>query len=316
LAKVLVSTENMPHDEWLSYRNLGLGGSDASVVCSVNRWKSPIELWMEKTGQFPPQEAGEPAYWGNRLESLVREEFTMRTGIEVTPVKQILQSEEHPFMLANLDGKCQHPEYGEVIFEAKTSSTYRSGEWEDDAIPDEYILQIQHYMSVTGYKGAYIAVLIGGNTFKWQFVERDDELIDMLIQLEREFWECIESNTPPALDGSDASAKFLGQYFPDSVPESIVELSDDAVTLIEQHSNASEKISLFKEHKQEAENLLKQMLGEYEVGTVGDTVITWKTIVKEQLNSKALKSEHPTLSQRYSDTTSYRRFSIKQRRDS
>ena len=56
-----------------------------------------------------------------------------------------------------------------------------------DSIPDEYQLQIQHYMAVTGYAGAYIAVLIGGNTFRWKFVERDEELISMLIQFEHVF---------------------------------------------------------------------------------------------------------------------------------
>ncbi len=45
-------------------------------------------------------------------------------------------------MLANLDGICEHPDYGTVIFEAKTASAYKSGEW-DDAIPDEYLLQVE-----------------------------------------------------------------------------------------------------------------------------------------------------------------------------
>jgi len=93
-------------------------------------------------------------------------------------------------MQANLDGVCEHPDYGTCVFEAKTASAYKSVEW-DGAIPDEYVLQIQHYLSVTGYKGAYIAVLIGGNSFRWKFVERDEELIAILIQLERDFWECV-----------------------------------------------------------------------------------------------------------------------------
>ena len=58
-AKVLVSTENMPYEEWLEYRKQGIGGSDASVVCGINRYKSPVELWLDKTGQLPHQEAGE-----------------------------------------------------------------------------------------------------------------------------------------------------------------------------------------------------------------------------------------------------------------
>lgn len=79
MAKILVSTENMPYEEWLEYRKKGIGGSDASVVCGVNKYKSPIELWMEKTDQLQYSEAGEAAYWGTRLEALVRDEFTKRT---------------------------------------------------------------------------------------------------------------------------------------------------------------------------------------------------------------------------------------------
>lgn len=50
--KVFASTENMPYEEWLEYRKQGIGGSDASVVCGINRYKSPVELWMEKTNQL------------------------------------------------------------------------------------------------------------------------------------------------------------------------------------------------------------------------------------------------------------------------
>ena len=310
MARILVSTEGLPYEKWLEYRRMGIGGSDASVVCGINRYKSPIELWMEKTGQMPHQEAGEAAYWGKRLESLVKEEFTMRTGIEITPVNQILQSEEHSFMLANLDGLCKHPNYGACIFEAKTASAYKSGEWKDD-IPDEYILQVNHYMAVTGCKGAYIAVLIGGNTFKWRFIERDEELITMLIQLEAEFWKQVQENVPPPLDGSEASAKFLNERFPDSVPLTKVELTKDAAALIKQYDAACEQLERITEQKQEAENLLKEMIGEHEAGIIGDVIITWKGVSQERLDTKTLKVEHPTLYRKYSNKTSSRRFSIK-----
>ena len=52
-AKILVSTEDMPYADWLEYRKQGIGGSDASVVCGINRYKSPVELWMEKTAPTP-----------------------------------------------------------------------------------------------------------------------------------------------------------------------------------------------------------------------------------------------------------------------
>ena len=309
-AIILASTVDMPYTEWLEYRKLGIGGSDASVVCGISRYKSPVELWMEKTNQLPYQDAGEAAYWGTLLEDIVRTEFTKRTGIEVRKVQQILQSEEHLFMLANLDGVCQHPDFGICGFEAKTASAYKAGEWED-GIPDEYQLQIQHYMAVTGYKGFYIAVLIGGNTFRWRFVERDEELIAMLIQMERNFWNHVQDMTPPALDGSDASAKFLAERFPDSTPKSQIDLPATAAELLQQYDAACQQMEVLVEQKQKAENLLKEMLGSNEVGAVGDRIITWKSISQERLDSKTLKVEHPALYKQYSNKTTYRRFSIK-----
>ena len=309
-AKILVSTEDMPYADWLEYRKQGIGGSDASVVCGINRYKSPVELWMDKTGQIPPQEAGEAAYWGTQLEPFVRAEFTKRTGIEVSQFKNLLQSEEHPFMLANLDGICEVPDYGTCIFEAKTASAYKAGEWED-TIPDEYMCQIQHYMAVTGYAGAYIAVLIGGNTFRWKFVERDEELISMLIELETDFWNHVQDCTPPPLDGSDASAKFLVQRFPSSTPKSHITLPDTAADLLSEYDEACAQLEIVTEKKQKAENLLKEMMGENEVGTAGGRVVTWKSVAQERLDSKTLKAEHPTLYKKYANKSSYRRFTIK-----
>lgn len=308
-ANVLASTEGMPYAEWLEQRKKGIGGSDASVVCGINRYKSPVELWMEKTNQIPTKEAGEAAYWGTQLEALVRAEFTKRTGIEVTHAMQLLQSVEHPFMLTNLDGVCEHPELGPCIFEAKTASAYKAGEWEN-GIPDEYQLQIQHYMAVTGYRGTYIAVLIGGNTFKWRFVERDEDLIAMLIQLESVFWQHVEDRTPPPLDGSDASARFLAERFPHSVPQSQITLPDSAADLLRQYDAACEHLAAVQEEKQTAENLLKQMLGEHEVGTSGNRTITWKQLSQERLDSRTLKAEHPDLCKKYTNQVSYRRFTI------
>ena len=307
---VIANTETMPYTDWLDYRKQGIGGSDAAVVCGISRYKSPVELWMEKTNQMPDQEAGEAAYWGTQLESLVRTEFTKRTGIEVEHRMELLRSDEHPFMQANLDGTGVHPELGPCIFEAKTASAFKAGEWED-GIPDEYFLQVQHYMAVTGYKGTYIAALIGGNTFRWKFIPRDEGLIAMLVQLEADFWQHVQSETPPPLDGSNASARFLAERFPNSMSNSRIELPNQAEHLIHQYDEASQQIKLLTERKQEAENLLKEMLGSHETGTSGDHLVTWKNVVQERLDTKTLKAEHPTLYKKYANPTSCRRFTIK-----
>jgi len=316
--KKLVSTVDLPFEDWLEYRKQGLGGSDASVVCGVNRYKSPVELFMEKTGQLPYSEAGEAAYWGNVLEAVVRDEFTKRTGIEVMLVNEILQHDDYPFMLANVDGVCQHPNYGTCIFEAKTAGAFKLAEWETNSngvggkIPDEYLLQLQHYLAVTGYAGAYVAVLIGGNTFKWRFIERDEELISMLISLESDFWEHVTNGEPPPLDGSDASVKFLTEKFPESSPQSQIALPDNAAELIRQYNEAAALEKQYKEQKQQAENLLKELLGDNEAGNVGGHSVSWKSQTQERLDTKTFKAEHPRLFKKYATQSSFRRFSIKE----
>lgn len=310
MAKTVIDTNNLSYEQWLEYRKTGIGGSDASVVCGINKYKFPVELWLEKTGQLPYQEAGEAAYWGTQLEPVVRSEFTKRTGIEVKLVKQLLQSEEHPFMQANLDGICEHPDYGTCIFEAKTASAYKSNEWEN-SIPAEYMLQIQHYMSVTGYKGTFIAVLIGGNTFKWKYIERDDEIIEMLMHLEADFWEHIVNKTPPPLDGSEASEKFLSDRYPESIPRSRIILPPEADVLIKEYDKETAILNEAAERRQRAENLLKEMLGNNENGISENRIISWKSIFQERLDSKSLRAEYPDLYKKYVNRISYRKFSIK-----
>ena len=310
MAKAVIDTNNLSYEQWLEYRKTGIGGSDASVVCGINKYRSPVELWLEKTGQLPYQEAGEAAYWGTQLEPVVRSEFTKRTGIEVKLVKQLLQSEEHPFMQANLDGICEHPDYGTCIFEAKTASAYKSNEWEN-SIPAEYMLQIQHYMSVTGYKGTFIAVLIGGNTFKWKYIERDDEIIEMLIHLEADFWEHIVNKTPPPLDGSEASEKFLSDRYPESIPQSRIILPPEADVLIKEYDKETAILNETAERRQRAENLLKEMLGNNENGISENRIISWKSIFQERLDSKSLRAEYPDLYKKYVNRISYRKFSIR-----
>lgn len=78
--KILTTTENLSYEEWLEWRRKGIGGSDASIVCGVNRYKSPLELWLDKTSQIPFGEAGEAAYWGTQLEPFVKREFTKRSN--------------------------------------------------------------------------------------------------------------------------------------------------------------------------------------------------------------------------------------------
>ena len=209
--KTLVKTANLPRKEWLNWRTSGIGGSDVSIIFGLNKFRSVYQLWLEKTGQvIPVEEENDYTHFGTILEPIVKAEFTRRTGLKIRSRNAILQSEEYPFMLADLDGVIY--ENGEMcIFEAKTASTYKKEIWEE-GVPVEYQLQIQHYMAVTGAKKTYIAALVGGNQFFYYEVFRDEELINIIIQVEKEFWqENVKQGIEPAPDGSEATTKYLNQ---------------------------------------------------------------------------------------------------------
>ena len=165
-AIALASTNNLTKEQWLEFRKKGIGGSDASAIAGMNRWKSPIQIWMEKTGQIEPEEPGEAAYWGTVLEDVVAKEFSKRSGLKVQRRNAILQHPKHEFMLANIDRMITDPERGKGILECKTAGEYKKSEWEEGLIPEEYALQVHHYLMVTGLQFARIAVLIGGNKFE------------------------------------------------------------------------------------------------------------------------------------------------------
>ncbi|TGY23723.1 endonuclease, partial [Enterococcus hirae] len=43
------STLDMSHQEWFEDRKRGIGGSDVATVLGLNKYKSPYQLWLEKT---------------------------------------------------------------------------------------------------------------------------------------------------------------------------------------------------------------------------------------------------------------------------
>jgi len=308
-SNVLVSTQEMSKDRWLEYRKQGIGGSDVAAVCGLSKWKSPMALWMEKTGQVEPDPAGEAAYWGTIMEPIIRDEFTARTGFPVNEVKAILQHRRFDFMQANLDGTVIYPERGEGIFEAKTAGTYSAAEWEN-GIPDAYSLQVQHYMAVTGLNFACVAVLIGGSKFLWRLIERDEAVIDLIIQIESRFWQLVEQKIPPEIDGSKASVELLNRLYPDSQKASI-ELPQEALELITQYEAAQAEEKRITEVKDLAANKLKAMLESNETGQIGGRLVGWKNVKGERFDSKALKVEHPDLYSQYLRESSYRRFVVK-----
>lgn len=90
--------------EWLAQRRTGIGGSDVAAILGLSPWRTPYQVWEDKTGRSDDQEETPALYWGRLLEDPIRQAYADRTGLTVTKPDRMFTSEAHPFMLANLDG--------------------------------------------------------------------------------------------------------------------------------------------------------------------------------------------------------------------
>ncbi|ULH22070.1 YqaJ viral recombinase family nuclease [Bacillus velezensis] len=312
-AEVFASTADMSRDEWLLERRKGIGGSDASVILGLNKWRTAFELWLDKTGQVPVSEsASEAAYFGSILEDIVAKEFEVRSGKKVRRKKSMLKHPEHDFILANVDRMI----VGEkAILECKTTSAYNLKEWENDEIPADYIVQVQHYLGVLGpqYKKAYFAVLIGGNKFVWKEIERDDELIEMIFTAEVEFWNtAVLGGVAPALDGSSAAEEYLKKRYAETESNKVIDLTAVNRERIKQYLQLKESIAELQLQAKELENQIKHEMKEAEYGFIGTYQTSWKSVTTNRIDSKILKEQFPDVYEKVTKKVQYRRFGIKE----
>ena len=291
-ANILVETEGLSHEEWLRWRKKGIGGSDVASILGINKWSSAIELWLDKTNQKnDPKEANSAMEWG------------------IMEVKAILQNSEHPFMLADVDGVTTDDNGDPAILEIKTASEYKRDEW-SDGVPTYYQTQVQHYLCVTGVSKAYVAVLIGGNTFRVYEVDADPEVQQMLIAVEKNFWDKVQNMVRPDMDGSDAAKDLLDQIYRGGVEEEVI-LPEDAVEWVDAYIEASAEEDNAKAKKQEASNHLKEIMGDYDKASCMGHSISWKPVTSERLDTKALKEKEPEIYSKYAKSSTSRRFTLK-----
>lgn len=288
MPNVLLKTDNLSEQEWLEARRQGIGGSDASSAVGLNPYKSAYELYLEKRGELKPEDLSdnEAVHFGHVLEDIVAQEYSRRTGHQVRRRNAILQHSDHPFMLCNVDRLIVGLENGPGVLECKTAGAFSSSEvWGDpgtDEVPEPYLVQVQHMLSVTGYTWSKLAVLIGGRDFRIYDIQRDDELIADLIDAETYFWECVQDGTPPAVDYSAPSTEPLMKRLYPGTDGSVIELDSDIAEWAEIERDAAEKVKKYQDLRKEAKNRLLDAVGNAAIGLLPDgTGYTRKTVTRK-----------------------------------
>lgn len=314
-------TKGLTREQWLKLRTKGIGGSDAAAVSGMNPWKSKVAVYLEKTGQIEQPEAGEAAEWGQLLEDVVARKFAEKVGLKIQRSNKLYRHPEHSFMLGNIDRLITDSNKRKGILEVKTTNAFNREDWIDagnkseeaDRIPDHYAIQLQHYLAVLGLDYGFFAVLIGGNTFRYKYVERDETIIKYLIELEGRFWnDHVLKGIPPMVDGSDASMDLLNYLYPTSRPESSVHLGADAESIIHDLYEAQQEVKSAETRLDACKNQIKAMMQDAETAYFnGEKVFTWKSSERNSLDSKALKAKLPDVYEQFVKTTQTRTFLIK-----
>ena len=306
----LISTKNLSRNDWLAFRQKGIGSSDAAVAIGISPYKSPLALWLEKTNRQEPEDLStkEAVFWGTTLEPILAEVYQERTGKKVRRVPQILQHPKEPYMLANLDRAIE----GGGILEIKTAGLRSERQWEE-GVPFAYQIQVLHQLAVTGKAWADVAVLMGGQEFRIYRVERDEARITALIDRERQFWHYVTNDTPPPVDGSESSHKALAALYPcDDAP--VVDYSgEDESNALFTHLLAARKDRQACEQKEALlEQQVKALIAEAHGAVFAGGKAFWKqTKACHRLDVEKLTEDHPEMIQAYTlEKPGPRRFTI------
>lgn len=303
----LVSTKNMSRHTWLRVRQKGIGSSDAAAAVGLNPYQSQLELWMIKTGRdhllpkVDPDDESSPLYWGNILEPIVAQHYTKRTGNKVRRVNAVLQ---HPdtdkqWMLANLDYHVVASDDVQVL-ECKTAGEFGSRLWRD-GVPEYVQCQVQHQLAVTGTQAADVCVLVCGQEIRIHRIHRDDALIERLIELERRFWEYVESDTPPPADGSDSAAQALQYLYPRETEDVLDLRSDDAmVGVFNNLVSVRAKLSSLKDVESTLKQRIQQHMGDAAKAIFPQGEVSWKRSKDSTvLDTRKLLKDQPDLLEQY-----------------
>lgn len=294
------------NSEWVKYRVTGIGGSDVAALMGISKYRTPLEVWLEKTGrrESPDLSDKESVEWGNRLEGVIRDKFAeMHPELKVSEVNATLVRKDRLWAHANLDGVVMDADGRFGILEIKTVGKAREHDW-DNGVPDYYLTQVTHYMSVTGWDYAYVAALIGGQRYVEYRIERDEEDVVAVTNAVDSFWRgFVLPDAMPAIVGTKSEAQAIQEQHPVATKGDEYVSNHDAQdlfnTLAWDYEQARAAEATAKKAKDEAANKMRAIIGDHKSVSTDIYRATWVRSTATRFDSKRFESEHPDLYSQY-----------------
>lgn len=301
-------TADQERAHWLEWRREGLGASDIPALLGLSTFQSPWSLWADKLDLLPHSEATEAQERGQDLEVFIANRFRKASGLEVAGEQMRCVHPEHSWARATVDGIVIEPTPGaNALGVAEWKSDGGLGTWRKEGIPARVQAQVQWQMYVTGMPQAWLGVFHSGFRFEVYELHRDDRDINFMVMRAGEFWErYVLTGTPPPVDDHDATARAIGQVWPEHDPGKTVDLSNLA-EIIDERARLKAQIKAAEVELAKAENLIRETFADAETGTLhGRPVLTLRAQERRGLDIKALRQDHPEITQFYETTTTFR----------
>jgi putative phage-type endonuclease len=291
-------------------RNEYLGCSEVAAAVGLNPWQTPLDLFLEKTGQVPRPDLSQKdsVRFGELLEDVVADEFARRSGLEVRRDSREFAHPELPFLRGHIDRRIVGRRAG---LECKTAGIRMAadfGEAGTDEVPPHYLVQCAAYMAVTGFDEWHLAVLIAGNDFRTYRIPRDEELIAGIEARARAFWDAVRTGQPPA---AVTAADVRALYKQDDGTEVIAtpEVAEACANL----AAAKAQLKAAEALEEQLATQVQSFMGPHArlLGADGKPLATWTTVRSSRLDGKRLEADHPELAAQYRADSVSRRFTLK-----
>lgn len=269
--------------EWHELRKCGIGGSEAAAVCGVSKYKTALDIYMLKLGLTEPDaETNRAMRKGNALEPFIKSEYELETGFRGYKPEVMFRSVAYPWLFVNPDWiGAEGIEHGGEFKNSDNASLWGEAGTED--VPDDYWIQCQQGMLVTGKKLWHLYALLPRNETRLYPIAADADAQKAIVEKTGYFWrEHVLKRVPPEFDSaslSDPMGAVRELY--GAVNDQTVELASAVSLLCEQFEKADAEA---KASEKEAKRLKAQLLSM--VGDAGRGLIPGEWEIVRKLSPK------------------------------
>lgn len=308
----LVSTVGMSREDWLKYRRMGIGGSDAATIVGLNPYSSLYTLWADKTGRLAPKEDNEAMRLGRDLEGYIASRWSEHTGLRCRKVNAILRNPKYPWAIADPDRLVIGADAG---VECKSTSVLNLRRFRQGEYPHYYYVQCVHYMAITEAERWYLPVLALGDRqqpMHYFEIKRDEAEIKALMDAERDYWErYVVADVAPSVDGSASTDATIISIFGGVTSDEEVPVKGDT---LDRYMALKAQISELETQKRQVEQEIKLTLGKSEKGICERYRVSWPEVNRTSFDHKAFHVAHPGIMDfdDYYKITTSRRFSVQE----